>query len=531
MLSKKIILPIALLLLSNFSKAQTAQNLGMPVNSQLTSEYNPSLSGNGRTMIFISTTGEDGQPELVMTTAKSGVWSRPETVPNLTSKTGKVQLAKDYVLSYDGNTILFSASRFGGVGGVDIWMMEKKGTTWQQPVNPGKPINSVGMDMDPSLSTDGKFLYFVRVTDKKTSSGLPCGKIMVSEKTGNLWKEPKELPASINTGCVCSPRILADNQTLLFSAEKPGGKGGLDVYRTQMKEDGTWSTPVPVSIINTNKDDQYVSVPADGNFIYYTGAAKTGTDLFKMKLPDDLKPKKILLLEGYIKDAASQKGLPGKVVVYNTKKNTIHSLLNTDGEGRYYTYLVEGNEYDFSGTANDKNYLFYSAFYDLKTMEKYEERPFDIKLSPLKPGTSMVLPNLAFDGNSAKLLDRSNYELFRIQKLMQDNPTLKIEIAVYTDLVVKDTTARPELFEQHVETMEIPDPSDSTGTGTIKINKTVYSNDATQKRADAIVEALSKKGVAKDRIFPKGYGDTKPIADNSNEQNRALNRRIELIIK
>jgi OOP family OmpA-OmpF porin len=114
---------------------------------------------------------------------------------------------------------------------------------------------------------------------------------------------------------------------------------------------------------------------------------------------------------------------------------------------------------------------------------------------------------------------------------MQDNPTLKIEIAVYTDLVVKDTTARPELFEQHVETMEIPDPSDSTGTGTIKVNKTVYSNDATQQRADAIVEALSKKGVAKDRIFPKGYGDTKPIADNSNEHNRSLNRRIELIIK
>jgi outer membrane protein OmpA-like peptidoglycan-associated protein len=531
MLSKKIILPIALLLLSNFSKAQTAQNLGMPINSQLTSEYNPSLSGNGRTMIFISTTGEDGQPELVMTTSKSGVWSRPETVPNLTSKTGKVQLAKDYVLSYDGNTILFSASRFGGVGGIDIWMMEKKGTTWQQPTNPGKPINSDGTDTDPSLSSDSKYLYFVRA-DKKTVSGLPCGKIFYAEKSGNLWKEPKELPATINTGCACSPRILADNQTLLFSAEKAGGKGGLDVYRTQMKEDGTWSSPVPVSIINTNKDDQYVSVPADGNFIYYTGAAKTGTDLFKMKLPDELKPKKILLLEGYIKDATAQKGLPGKVVVYTAnKKNTIYSLLNTDPEGRYYSYLVEGNEYEFSGTANDKNYLFYSALYDLKTMDKFEERPFDIKLSPLKPGTSIVLPNLSFDGNSAKLLDRSNNELFRIQKLMQDNPTLKIEIAVYTDLVVKDTTARPELFEQHVETMEIPDPSDSTGTGTIKVNKTVYSNDATQQRADAIVEALSKKGVAKDRIFPKGYGDTKPIADNSNEHNRSLNRRIELIIK
>src|SRR5690606_8518271 len=135
--------------------------------------------------------------------------------------------------------------------------------------NIAKPVNSEGHESDPSISPDGKFLYFVRYSDKKSPTGQPCGKIFVSEKTGNIWKEAKALPAPVNMGCECNPRILADNETLLFASVRPGGKGGFDQYKTQLQSNGSWSTPVPMAFINTDKDDQYVSVPAMGNFIYH----------------------------------------------------------------------------------------------------------------------------------------------------------------------------------------------------------------------------------------------------------------------
>src|SRR6478735_2076070 len=124
MFSKITSAGFALLICSQLAYSQTAQNLGMPVNTQITSESNPSISANGRTMILLSTTGENGQEELVMTTQKAGIWSRPTTVPNLAAaKTGKVENSRDYTLNHDGTKIIYSVSKYGGVGGKDIWMM------------------------------------------------------------------------------------------------------------------------------------------------------------------------------------------------------------------------------------------------------------------------------------------------------------------------------------------------------------------------------------------------------------------------
>ena len=173
--------------------AQTGVNLGMPLNSMLESEFYPSISGNGKTMILQSTTGEDGQAELVISYNKGGAWTRPESVPNVKPLNSKTALNPDYYLSADANTIVFSSPKYGGVGGSDIWFMEKSSAGWGVSKNPGKPINSAGHEGDPSLSPDGRLLYFVRYNDKKTPGGKPCGKIYVAEKTGNLWKEPKEL--------------------------------------------------------------------------------------------------------------------------------------------------------------------------------------------------------------------------------------------------------------------------------------------------------------------------------------------------
>lgn len=520
----------------SISWGQTGQSLGMPLNTMLTSEYSPSLTGNGRTMILQSTTGEDGMAELVMSHARSGIWSRPEPVPNVNSKTGKIPLAKDYVISYDGESILFSASKYGTIGGTDIWIMEKTGNIWGLPKNVGKPVNSTGGEADPSLSADGKHLYFVRYTGKKTATGLPCGKIYVSEKVGkDTWKEPTELPAPVNTGCECAPRILADNHTLIFSSARAGGKGGYDLYRTQMNDNGTWSAPKALTFVNTENDDQYVSVPGSADFLYYTSASAKGkgTDIFKVLLPEEFKAKKVILVEGVIRDEQTQQPIAGRVVAYDLKKNTIASIIQTDATGVYHMFLPEGTQYDFSVNANDKKYTYYSSFIDLDTLEKYRELRPDSKLSTVKNNEAIVLSNIRFEPYSAKLMEQSTYELFRIQRLMQDNPSIKVEIAAYTNEVKTDTVPSPDLTEVKTDSVEVTDPADSTGINKIKIAKTTFHNNRTQKEAESIADALVKMGIPRSRITAKGYGNSKPLVPESGniKENLTPNRRVELIIK
>lgn len=525
---RRLLIPLVLFFAQPLS-GQTPYNLGVPVNSQLTSEYSPSISGNGRTLIFTATSGEDNKPELLISYAKAGIWSRPEAVPNMTSATGKIALPKDPILSYDGNSIYFSASKYGGVGGSDVWIMEKVGNTWTLPKNLAKPINSEGHEGDPSISPNGKLLYLVRYNDKKSPTGQPCGKIFVSEKTGNLWKEPKELPASINMGCECNPRILADNQTLLFASVRTGGKGGFDQYRTQLKEDGTWTTPVALAFVNTAKDDQYVSIPAQGNFIYYTGPSKIGTDIFKMIVPEELRPKNVLAIEGIIKDKQTQLPIAGKVLAYDIKKNTIANLIQTDATGKFMLYLTAGAQYDFSISANNaKNYSYHSEYIDLDTMTKYTEWRRDAALSTLQKDLSINTANIAFENNTDKILPRSTFELGRIQKILQDNPTATLEIGVTAGKIIQDTVPSEMLTEILIDSIEVADPSDTTGLAKIKIAKTTYHNDNTQKQADAIVNALVKKGVPSTKLVAKGYGDKNPIVPSPISSNPALVRRIEI---
>ncbi len=494
--------------------------LGLPLNGPLTSEYSPSISANGRVMLLEATTGENDEPEFVISTQKGGVWSRPEAVPGVNSAANKLNYTGAAFISYDGNSIFFASNRYGGIGNSDIWYMERAGNTWTAPKNLAKPVNSLSYDGDPCISADGKYLYFARCSSK-AAGGENCCKIMVSEKVGkDGWKEPKELPAPVNMGCEAAPRILPDGKTLLFSSIRAKGKGGYDLYESKMKDDGTWAEPVALDFINTSKDDSYATVPASGDIIYYTGPAKLGTDIYRNRIPDALQGEKIILLQGIVKNGESQQPLPARTVIYSKKGLALN---NTASDGSYTTILAKGDKYDFSISANDKGYTFYSDFFNLDTLTKYKFTQQDVKLLPLKANVSFVLKNLTFDPNSAKISQSSSYEMERLVRLLKDNVYIKAEIAAYTDEVKKDSVATAELTEEVADTLITRD----TLNNEVKVIKKFYTNDRTQKEAEAVVNYLALKGIPKSRLTPKGYGSAKPLAPNTNDANRLLNRRVE----
>jgi outer membrane protein OmpA-like peptidoglycan-associated protein len=160
--------------------------------------------------------------------------------------------------------------------------------------------------------------------------------------------------------------------------------------------------------------------------------------------------------------------------------------------GTYTAVLTVGQTYGLY--VSKAGYLF--ASHTIKTdslPESGEGLKKDVPLEPIRAGASIVLNNLFFESAKAELLPFSLPELRKIGRLMSLNSAMKIEVSGHTDNVGKD-----------------PD-------------NLLLS----QKRANAVRDHLVKQGIPSSRIVPKGYGETKPLNDNSDEGKRQLNRRIE----
>jgi outer membrane protein OmpA-like peptidoglycan-associated protein len=524
---KSICAVLTLLILVPTALFSQATSIGPPINGAATYEFNPCLNGNGRTIIFESSFGKADMPILEISYQKTGVWSKPEeltgafhTITTLSSNGG-------FFLNNHGNILLFHSKIHGGVGKYDIWMMEKNPLgSWTPPQNIGAPINSALPETDPSISPDGKFLFFTRPSTGKTPNGSPCGKLYVSEKKETGWKPPVVLPAPINIGCECAGRMLADNKTFLFASMRDGGLGGYDIYKTTQKTDGSWEEPIPYSFINTPKDDKYAFIPASGNMIYYTGADNTGNlDIMKSKIPEKLQPNKVILIQGNVKNASKNTILIPKIIVTNISTNVTTNYVGAK-DGSYTISVPQDKDiYDVGIMANDGPFTFRSLLFFPSQTPKFEEKTIPVQLSPLKPNLIIPLPNIAFVNNGDTLQPYSMPEVMRIYALLKANITTKIEIGVHTNTIKQDTIFHLGLTAKIIDTLNTT--VDSTG-ATLYTLKTTYSSDNTVNQAKAIVNYLIKKGIPVERMIAKGYGNSQPL--NPAPTDAVLNKRVELKI-
>lgn len=556
--------------------SQTSQiPLPRSVNIPNQFQYAPSISGDGRSLLFMSDYSIDRKLHMQHSyMVGPGKWKKAEEIIFKTNY-GHLHYLGGHSLSYDGKVLFFTSRKSPGVGGFDIWYSEKKGDSWGIPINVGAPVNSRSNEGCPSLSPDGKYLYFMRCEQMSENIAKGCKLMVAKRKSKEYWKDAVELPAPINIGHETTPRIMPDNETLIFSSERPGGKGGLDLYVTR-KKDGGWTTPVPMDFLNTQEDDQFVSVPAKGNIIYYAGKYEKTNIIFKTKIPDELKPKKVILVKGKITDDNTHKPLDARIQVFALKSGKKIQSIRTDmNDGSFFLLLTEGEVYDFSVYPVDKNHTFYSRLFDLDPLEKYRKEVLKISLRSLKPGATFVLNNIRYNRYSAKLKDESDLEIKRLLGLLKSNPQLCIEVGGFTDQVIKDTIkSSPDLTEMFIDTIyqltidtiyetfldtiyegnldsasvefvdEILDNEnyiikdslvlieDSVivrfdSTETYKIVN-IWHNDRTLKQSQTIVDLLISKGIPQNRLVAKGYGDEMLLVANNSPENREKNRRIEV---
>jgi outer membrane protein OmpA-like peptidoglycan-associated protein/tetratricopeptide (TPR) repeat protein len=407
------------------------QNMGDSINSSYL-EYFPSLTIDGSKMIFTRRVNND--EDFYESNLVNGVWTKAAPVAGEIN-TNLNEGAQN--ISQDGDWLIFTGCNYPeGQGSCDLYISFKtKSGNWTAPENMGAIINTEFWESSPSLSPDKKNLYFA----SSRSGGFGGKDIWVTNRlTSGKWSNPENLGPVVNTsadeGC---PFIHSDNQTLYFNSNGHPGYGLTDLFLSKKKEENGWNKPVNLGFpINTIDDEGSLIVASDGKTSYYAsdgGDSKGGLDLYKFELRDDIKANKVLWVKGKVFDKKTSLGLPSSIELTGIGK--IHSIntLQTDEDGNYLITLPEGADYAFN--VNRKGYLFYSDHFSLKNKPSDSAFVVNIPLQIIESGATIVLNNIFFDNKMVDLKPESLQELDRIFLLMKDNPKLVIRISGYTDNV------------------------------------------------------------------------------------------------
>lgn len=364
------------------------------------------------------------------------------------------------------------------------------------------------------------------------------------------WMEPVSFKYnSPNDYSVGDPYITKDGKTLYFSSNMPGGKGGTDIYYCKRSADGTWGTPVNLTDINTAGNERTPALDSAGNLYFSSDGliGMGGLDIFRTKLvngkwvkplnmgypfnspQDDFAYSSISDSAGYF--SSNRMGGLGEDDIYSfTKKkknlmfklagtvynksthtplaNAIVSLsknnggtlkVETDSNGTYRFGLDEGSVYSLAGEKTN----FRSEVTEVSTQSLNVSATIqrDLYLEAVEMYKAIRLENIYYDFNRWTIRADAAVELDKVVKIMEDNPTIWIELGSHTDSRGDDA----------------------------------YNMTLSQNRAESAVQYIISRGISRNRIEAKGYGDTQLLNQCANgvpctEAEHRLNRRTEFKI-
>ncbi len=479
------------------------KSVGNGINSP-EEEYLPSLTADGKTMIF--TRNEQRDENFYQSEKKGESWqpATPMSEVNTPMNEGAQHI------SPDGSWLVFTACNRrddGSQGSCDLYWSQIKNGVWTKPVPFSNALNSKDWDAQPCISADGKSLFF-----SSTRTGSQGGKdLWYSSRLANgKWAIPQPLPAGINTlGDEQTPFLHPDGRTLYFTSNGLPGMGNNDLYVTRRLSDTTWTKPQNLGYpINTKANEGTLTVAMDGRTAYFAATYPSGAgqnDIYYFDLPEAARAQPVSYVRASVKDAVSGTALSAKIDIYDVKNNKLVTTLQTKSNGSFLACLPPGVDYALN--VNKPKYLFYSDRFNLTDSSSFN-KPFDLSIA-LQPiardsgltnanplvgtGQAIVLKNIFFETGSAALLPESTLELEKLTELLQNNPSLNIQINGHTDDVGDD-----------------------------KANMSL-----SEARANAVLQYLVGKNIATARLRAKGFGESKPITTNDTAESRAKNRRTE----
>ena len=481
-------------------------NLGPAINSEF-SEYYPCLTADGGTFLFTRRIADDRvrggeQEDFFVSVKEDNAWSASLPVNEINT----VFNEGAPTLSADGQLLIYTACEaepgnwgsYDGLGSCDLFVSRKMGDTWGKAQNI-KAVNSYQWDSQPSFSADGKSLYFIRGIK---GYGGPKEKDIwfATIQNDGSWSKPVRIPGDVNTDFEEeSVMIHPDGETMYFSSNGHPGMGGLDIFVSKKRSDGTWGNPTNLGYpINTGGDENSLLVSANGVVAYFASDRPGGLgklDLYKFELPVGVRPKPVSYVSGTVFDSYTYKPLDARLELIDLETGEIVIESYSDGlNGAFLVCLPPDRDYALNVLR--AGYLFFSSNFSLKGVDASESVSLEAPLNKLRPGNKMVLNNIFFDTDSYALRPESKVELGTLIKQLMINKNIRVEIGGHTDNVGSEEENR-RLSEQ---------------------------------RAQAVVSHLIEAGIETSRLVAKGYGETEPVASNDSEDGRSKNRRTEMKI-
>ncbi|MBT1703132.1 OmpA family protein [Chryseosolibacter indicus] len=461
-------------------------------------QYFPVLTADQQELIFTRREGfrDEFDEDLVVSRKdKQGKWTAPESIAkNINSSFNEGTCT----ISADGRKLIFT-SCLGrqGYGSCDLFESNKIGNEWTKPQNLGPGVNSSEWESQPSLSADGRTLYFV--SDRR--GGVGRRDIWVSTLgPEGTWTKARNVGKPVNTEFdEISPFIHANNRLLYFASTGLTGYGGYDIFFSERDTASKWTQPKNIGAPINNHEDQFsLFITADGVKGYYSheepiAGGHSISKIIEMEIPEESRIKfRSNYVEGLVTDRETGKPLKGNIELINLATNQTESFVQSDSiTGEYLIVLTQGSEYGLY--VSKTGYVYKSLNFNYSEVKDFKPIVLNVQLDKIKEGSGVILENIFFDVDKYELKEKSIVELQKVLKFLKDNPNIKIEISGHTD---------------------------NTGSPT-------HNLELSEKRAQAVSQYIISQGISKSRLTAKGYGSKNPIADNSTADGKQRNRRIE----
>ncbi len=349
---------------------------------------------------------------------------------------------------------------------------------------------TITSEVNLTMSFDGKVLILSATRHDSRDMDL-----YVCFKEGeHRWSAPKNLGPVINTRYrETTPFLSEDNQTLFFSSNRWESMGGNDIFMSKRLDDTwqNWSEPQRITPpINSPADDSQPYFNMSSGYLYFTSTRDGNSDIFRVRIAPPQPTERII--HGRILHRKTYRPVTGASIRYGAEGSPTNTLSATNGFfslkiPRGVAFTLTPEKIGLSGTPTTIlfpwNHYYFQEFHWL-----------DLWMDSLEVGSKIELAPIYFKQSLPVLLETSYGELERLADLLKNNPNMNIRIEGHTDNV-----GRPEDLQR-----------------------------LSEQRAQAIRDFLVSRSIAPERIESIGFGASRPVNDNSTEELRAQNRRVEI---
>jgi outer membrane protein OmpA-like peptidoglycan-associated protein len=475
------------------------ERLPEPLN-QFYMQYFPVLTADSKKLLFTKRDGaKDFQKEDIFVSylGDDGVsWTKPSGISEAINTPYNEGTC---TISADGNILIYtSCDAPDSHGSCDLYIAYRVNGKWQRPSNMGKHVNSRSWDSQPSLSADGRILFF----SSNRRGGFGGNDIWFTvRKSDGSWTEAKNMGQKVNTPKdEVSPFIYFNNEILFFASDGHQGFGGLDIFMSRVV-DGEFTEPENIGYpINDHQDQFSLFITAQRDYAYYTESSFQGQELersllYRFKFPDKITlGEKLIVTGGKVLNSKTGQPIDARLSLVSLRNDSTLYEFKSDGASGEFMMLYPDK--DFSGLYVEKEgYL--PQIYNVDKDNLKNKQNLEISLVPIAKGEEFVFENIFFDFDKHELKQESMSSLKRLVNFLNTNYNVNIYINGHTDNV-----------------------------GTVAYNEAL-----SMRRAEAVKSYLLSQGIKDGRAIPVGKGGREPIRPNDTPENRALNRRITIAIQ